>query len=265
MRKIALFVALCISAQMSALSAGGGASSGGEYVGGDVFFHTLRHSPEILKGAKALNVWNKTVPAVGLEIKCGKDQYASYKFSNSVAVVQHADSRAKIDEFRQQKTNALNVPGNREPSVSHLSMEIENGRFEFASKELRASSTFKVKTHAGVFDVRSKMFIIDDAGDSVLIYVLEGMARFHSADGKSDFLRAGQKAIAKKSASGKIFPLAIEQMGITEESEAISRLSACRQIVESVVFERGADGNIGARRAIYKEYFANPPSYIHRK
>ena len=220
MRKIALFVALCISAQMSAFSAGGGASSGGEYVGGDVFFHTLRHSPEILKG---------------------------------------------VDEFRQQKTNSMNVPGNREPSVSHLSMEIENGRFEFASKELRASSTFKIKTHAGVFDVRSKMFIIDDVGDSVLIYVLDGMARFHSADGKSDFLRAGQKAVAKKAASGKIFPLTIEQMGITEESEAISRLSACRQIVESVVFERGADGNIGARRAIYKEYFANPPSYIHRK
>ena len=77
MRKIALFVALCISAQMSAFSAGGGASSGGEYVGGDVFFHTLRHSPEILKGAEALNAWNKAVPAVGLEIKCGKNSSPS--------------------------------------------------------------------------------------------------------------------------------------------------------------------------------------------
>ena len=248
------------------VSFGTSAFAKSELVDSSVFFHTLRHSPKIEQNGKALSVkQNDLVKAEGLKIECGVNQYASLKFSNSVVVVIHPETTIKISKFKQQQPFEQKHSDKREQTNSILHIELEKGSLEFVSLEQRTKSELVVNTQMGSFAFKSKEFIVEQKNDNVNVFVLSGQAMFTSKNGRKDFIRSKQYANAKTENASANFPLIIEQFGMILEEEILKRLSACRQIQDSVKFEFDANKNLIAKRIIFKEFMLKKAKYEYRK
>ncbi len=236
-----------------------------DFAQGSVFLHTLRNSPTTTQNGEPRDFKQGTLlPAKGLKIECGKGEYASIKFSNSVVIEIKENSAIKIDEFKQAQPFKQNHFSNKETSISTLKITLERGSLVLQTKEFRAKSKFEVVTRSGTFSINARQCLIDDTPDSIKIIVLEGGAIFKSLHGKTDFLRNKQKASIKNENIHATFPLSIDQIGMLEEENLKKRFSPCKQVQNTVLFEFDADKKLVAKRVFTKEALLSTPKYQHQ-
>lgn len=258
---IAVFASLAVAA---AACAGGREQENSGMKPGGVMFHTLRNAPKITRGGEPVKIAMEPISADGLKIECGKGQYASMKFSNSVVVSVGENSSLEIEKFAQAQPFNTPHSAEKETTNSDLRLKLERGKIDAVSKELRVKSRFSIKTRAGEFSMKSKMFRICDNGEKIEITVIDGQATFKSNKGNSDFIRNRQKAFVKTQNTGAAAPLDADLIGLQETAEISAEIAPCKQIADSIIFYFDESGKLGAKRVIFREFLLKQAKYEYR-
>lgn len=224
---------------------------------GFAYVHTARNAPSISSPRAQKIGAGDLVPAENLEIKCGENQRVFLIFSNRTVLEIGTNASLKIASFRQSPPFSFSFNDDSEKTRSTLEMKIEKGNVYLYGLRPRMTSSAKISTPFGNFEIKSAKFVMGVREEGLKIAVLDGQSTFKGLNGKTDFIQNKQRGSLTKEKSNAKYPLKIEYLASIEEDAIDGEFADCKTVFNSVEFSV-KDGKMRAERVTPKEFLKRP-------
>ena len=233
---------------------------------GYAYVHTSRNSPTLVADNKkgVLSV-GSLLSTKNLEIECNENQTAFLILSNRTVLQLAKNTKIKINSFLQTPPFSFDFYDENEKTRSELDIELLQGQIRVLATRPRATSSIKVSTRFGKFDVKSMMFSMSVSEDNAEIIVFEGQSTFTSNSGKSDFIQNKQRGSISAKKLNSRYPMKIEYLTSIEEDALVAKFDNCKTVFNSVLFSESKDGKVSATRITPKEFLNRSAKYEYRK
>ncbi len=197
----------------------------------------------------------------GQTIRTGKDAHIFFALSNGLGIGIGEDSQVTFHIYAQEPFRAEKESLNYEPSVSTLTVEIQQGTFAIMSEGLSPLSKARLLTPTGTLRVHAALCLIrqDETGTTITAY--KGNTTFHYPDGKNREFIAGPAAVRISPQSSSLGKIA-EKIDIATLSERSKRFAdAARNASRRVFFKSSeTDGTAIPTLIAPNSYFEQAPA-----
>ncbi len=251
------FIKIAVVALLAQLPLLSVAKQGYDFYQGVAYVHTVRNSPTFKMEESTGVLQNDTMIFLkNFEIKCDATQKAFIVFSNRTVMEMTPNSDITVETFEVAKNHIFDFAESREleKERSRTQINLKRGKLRFLGLNPRPTSSFKISTPFGVFDIKSSKFIISLDEKNLKFSILNGSAIFKNNDGKERFIKGQQFAEMPLTNGKSSSPLLVEYITSIENDSIEDALRSCKMAFETVEFTTNRNGNVSAKRIVPKDF-----------
>ncbi len=222
---------------------------------GVAYVHTVRNSPTFKKGESSGKLKRGDIISPrNFEINCTVNQKAFIVFSNRTVLEITPDSDINIEEYNLTKNEFFTLSNEEEKSRSITKINLKKGKLLSYGLKPRPTSSFKITTPLGAFDIKSSRFIVSFEDDTLSISILNGRAIFKEKNGKDYFIKDQQRGQMTLNKERNNVVVKIDYITNIENESIKEKLRPCKMAFETIEFIFDKNGKPSVNRVVPKEF-----------